>query len=381
MLKTIFYTLAAFCALSSGANANSSATPNWQTMIRQTPYWESKGAYANLVTIRQWVLQGSSFCENPERHILFDKRFRFLGYIDNGANSHETQALLNRKRETLAGEARAGNWLAGSSSSIGYPFALSCDQPHADLQQALSRYRGKDESARLWGTWDGMSIGNPDATVSLHQAMLQIFENRVAIGRFSFSSEILSTLAGKILIESGGRSRAHSADNARGIMQLSPAVLADCGLAKKFYYHRMAQVDCAFQLLEQNHRNLHPQFEATFGHLEEEKKQALYSMLLLQAYHGGAARVAALLNTEEHSEMKAAATESDTAALGNAAKYFAEHHTQYSAGDIALALIFHNLGRDKFGFDSLYYVIDVGIARHYACEALADLKGCSGSAD
>ena len=47
-----------------------------------------------------------------------------------------------------------------------------------------------------------------------------------------------------------------------------------------------------------------------------------------------------------------------------------------AAGDIALGMVFHNLGRDRFGFASLYYVTDVSIAIQEACARLGDLPGC-----
>jgi len=62
------------------------------------------------------------------------------------------------------------------------------------------------------------------------------------------------------------RSRA----GALGIMQLTPVVLEDCGLAKRFYFHRLAQIDCALYVLEQNHRVLSEPFAETFGHLPGE---------------------------------------------------------------------------------------------------------------
>src|SRR5690625_7636293 len=85
----------------------------------------------------------------------------------------------------------------------------------------------------------------------------------------------------------------------------------------------MAQVDCALRLLEQNHRNLEPIFNATFGHLPTDKASDLYALLLIQAYHGGVGRVAGLMSDPE---------------TQGAAQYFARHHERFSAGDIALEI-------------------------------------------
>jgi hypothetical protein len=56
---------------------------NWLDLVRQTPYWESQGMASNLTTIRRWVLLSEGYCSKPQRHILFDRRGQFVGFIDN----------------------------------------------------------------------------------------------------------------------------------------------------------------------------------------------------------------------------------------------------------------------------------------------------------
>lgn len=336
---------------------------DWQQIIRGSPYWISQGTFDNLTTLRRWVLTATAYCANPQRHILFDRRAQFLGYFANQDNSEATQALLNAYRAQMVVAGDVGTWVAGSELQAGYPFALNCDQPNANLEAAFARYIGKVPSARLWGTWDGMVIGTVDQTVSLHDALGLVFANRQALGRISLPEEILSTLAGKILIESGARPKAHSVADAKGIMQLSPAALSDCELAERFHFHRMAQIDCAFKLLEQNHRLLEPAFQSIFSHLPKDKSAELYAYLLLQAYHGGIGRIRDLLTDPD---------------MNGAAIYFARHAEKFSAGDIALGMVFHNLGRNQLGFYSWYYVVDVGIAKRYACRRLPELPGCAG---
>lgn len=349
-------------ALAQGEKpVQNSPAESWQAVVRASPYWVSQGAFQNLVTLRRWVLTGTAYCEQKNRHVLFDTRATFLGYINDSDSIEATQERLNHERARLAREGRVKQWVPGAVGRIGYPFALSCNQPDARLDLSLARYKGTDSSARLWGTWDGMRIGHKDEQVSLHEAIIQVYRDRVAQNRISLPEDVLSTLAGKTLIESGGRKLAHSSADARGIMQLSVSALNDCELDERFHFHRMAQVDCALRLLEQNHRNLEPVFKATFGHLPSDKYNDLYALLLIQAYHGGVGRVASLMNGTT---------------TQNAAKYFARHHERFSAGDIALGLVFHNLGRNQLGFASLYYVTDVGIATQVACAALDDLPGC-----
>ncbi len=334
---------------------------HWHDVIRQTPYWASQGMYVNLRTIRRWVLSTEAYCERRDRHLLFDARASFLAYVDDAETSAETQERLNSRRQSLAADGRVDAWVAGQDGVTGYPFALSCDQPDARLEESVARYSGADESARLWGTWDGMAIGTESDPVSLHRAIVEVFRDRSERGRISLPEDILSTLAGKTIIESGGLREAHSAADARGIMQLTPGALGDCELEREFHFHRMAQIDCALRLWEQNGRNLRPVFDQVFGHLPRRKAETLYSLLLLQAYHAGVGRMQSVLSDDE---------------LGRAARYFAEHHERFSAQDIALGLVFHNQGRADFGRASVYYLTDVLIAEEAACASVEQLPGC-----
>jgi hypothetical protein len=144
-------------------------------------------------------------------------------------------------------------------------------------------------------------------------------------------------------------------------MQLSPQALDDCRLTERFRLHRLAQIDCALYLLQQNHRNLEPAFAEVFGALPGPKAERLYQMLLVQAYHTGVGRVRSLLIDES---------------LNGPAHYFAAHAARFTAGDISLGMIFHNLGREDLGFAALYYVADVAIATEAACMRVDNLPGC-----
>ena len=357
----IFAFIAAALCFASGFSLANPPIDNWQEVVRQSPYWISKGAFDNLVTIRSWVLNSNSFCENRNRHILFDRRATFLGYISNGDTGEQTQQRLNNERKNLWQQQRVKFWLSGDENNYGYPFALSCDQPDAQLAVSLARYLGQEPTARLWGTWDGMRIGERENLVSLHEAITIVYNDRIKQNRISLPPAVLSTLAGKALIESGGQKAAHSAADARGILQLSPKALSDCGLEEQFHFHRMAQVDCALRLMEQNHRNLRPSFDKVFGNLPEKKSSELYSLLLIQAYHGGVGRVGDLLSEP---------------GLNAAALYFSAHAEKFSAGDIALGIIYHNLGRNQLGFASLYYLADNQVAKNLVCRETKNLPGC-----
>ena len=56
-----------------------------------------------------------------------------------------------------------------------------------------------------------------------------------------------------------------------------------------------------------------------------------------------------------------------------------EANNRFSAGDIAFGMIFHNLGRDRLGLASLYYVADVQVASDALCrtDTLQDTDFCN----
>jgi hypothetical protein len=327
---------------------------SWTQVVRTSPYWVSQGVYNNILTIRNWVLSESGYCSEPERHILFDMRGRFLAWISNGDKREDTQTRLNDTRHVLQEKGKVDTWLPGSESTTGYPFALACNQPHVNLDDAAARYLGTLPTERVWGAWDDLTFATSENPGTLHDALMYVYQTRLAQNRLTLPEELPRYLAGQILIESGGQARAHSGANARGILQLSPSALSDCRIKPRNYWHRLAQIDCALKLMDQNARNLRPAFEQRFGQLPEAKRNHLFTLLLVQAYHGGAARVQALLEDE---------------VLSLPAAYFAAHQTRFTAGDIAFGMVFHNLGRDRLGLASLYYVADVQQATDMLCRS------------
>ncbi|PCM44248.1 transglycosylase SLT domain-containing protein [Marinobacter sp. ANT_B65] len=324
----------------------------WTAIVRDSPYWASQGVYQNILTIRRWVLKEKGYCSSAERHILFDMRGQFLGWISNGTDRAATQKRLNDTRQSLHEKGRTEDWIAGDPDTKGYPFALACDQPHVNLDLAKDRYLGIQTRDRVWGVWDDLSFASREQPGSLHDALMYVVQHRSGQNRFALPEVLPRYLAGQILIESGGQAKAHSRANAKGILQLSPSALNDCQIKPGNYWHRLAQIDCALRLMHQNARNLRPAFEERFGHLPENKRNELFVLLLVQAYHGGAGRIQALLDDET---------------LAKPAEYFAANHQRFTAGDIAFGMVFHNLGRDRLGLASLYYVADVQLATEALC--------------
>ncbi|WP_225316863.1 MULTISPECIES: hypothetical protein [Marinobacter] len=334
---------------------------DWTSIVRGSPYWVSQGVYNNIVTIRRWVLKESGYCSDTDRHILFDMRGQFLGYIDDESSREATQKRLNDTRRTLATSGRAENWAVGGPAKTGYPFALACDQPHVNLDEAVARYLGTLPAELIWGAWDDLVFASQEKPEPLHDALMYVYETRQQ--RNNLPKSLPTYLAGQVLIESSGQQRAHSIADAKGILQLSPSALSDCQIKPANHWHRLAQIDCALRLMNQNARNLQEPFNQRFGELPAEKRDRLFTLLLVQAYHGGAGRVKALLDDDT---------------LSRPAAYFAREHDNFSAGDIAFGMVFHNLGRDRFGLASLYYVADVQLAAEALCKTarLGDASFC-----
>ena len=327
---------------------------DWHNLIRNSPYHFSKNFHSQISEIRQWVLFQQGFCSVKDRHILFNRRGEFLSYHDNLANSKSTQLKLNQIREKLFKDGRVSQFVKGSKDSLGFPFALNCDQPHADVYSAMNRLFGIKRKDRLWGTWDGLKAGTKKKPIALYQLVEQVYRAKSKIIEQPVVASELRHFLAQIIIESGAQKHGLSKANAIGLLQLKPDVLKDCQIPKTFYRHRMAQVDCAVRLFQQNRRNLLPVFNQRFGHLPAKKKTQLFSLLLTQSYHSGIGRMIGLL---------------EDAKLNKASQHFAKNHSSYSAGDIASGIIFHNLGRQDLGFASLYYVVDIAIVAKNLCDS------------
>lgn len=326
---------------------------NWHEAARKKPMTSAAGAFDNIQAIRQWVLYGQQVCTDKDKHILFDGVGNFLTDVPTRKHERkENQAKINQVRESLAKDARIEFWSPGKLTNPGYPFALACEQPDVDMKKATERFLGQNKSDRFHGTFAGVKVGSDKKTASLHEALKTVYDTRRKQGKLTFSSSQLGYLSGQVLIESGGKRDVKSTAKAVGVLQLLPSVLNKCGVKKGHYFNRIAQIDCALQLTEQNHRLLKAPFEERFASLPPAKKAELYDLLLIQAYHGGVGRLRALLVDPD---------------LSQPAQYYAKDHSPFSAGDIAFGMIFNNLGKKQLGMASLYYVADVTLAARELC--------------
>ena len=324
----------------------------WLQVVRHTPYVYSANWFRNLTNIRTWVLTESGYCSDTDRHLLFDIRANFLAYQADSLFRMNTQAALNATRKRLAQEGKVHTWVPGTADELGYPFALACHQPHVDLPSALARLLAWHEDFKVWGSWNGLQVGSARQPVALIDMAKVVFDKQSRLQQLPYPEQLWPLFVGQIVIESGAVKYTRSSAQALGMMQLMPDVLDDCDISDPYRQHRMAQLECATKLYGQNHRSLHKVFMQRFGHLPVAKQQQLYLLLLVQAYHGGVGRIASLLQPSSGSQ---------EAQLTQAAEYFAQHHQRFSAEDIALGLIYHNMGRKQLAMASLYYLVDVGI--------------------
>ena len=346
------YLISLLLCLPLSLRAADAPVPAWLQVVRDTPYVYSHNWFRNLTHIRTWVLTESGYCSDSDRHLLFDIRADFLAYQADSLFREKTQKALNSTRQRLAKEDKVHTWVPGSAKQLGYPFALACNQPHVDLNSALARLLGWHDDFKVWGSWNGIQVGSAKQPVALVDMAWAVFDKQSRLQNLPFPEQLWPLFAGQIVIESGAVQYTRSSAQALGMMQLMPEVLADCGITGRFQQHRMAQLECAAKLYGQNHRRLSPVFAERFGHLPKAKQERLYLLLLVQAYHGGVGRITSLL------AMPAIAKEN---ALSRAADYFAANHERFSAEDIALGLVYHNMGRKQLAMASLYYLVDVSI--------------------
>ncbi len=326
---------------------------NWHEAARKTPMTSIVGAFDNIQSIRQWVLYGQQVCTDKEKHILFDGVGNFLADVPTRKDERQqNQEKINQARLSLAQEARIDFWAPGKLSNPGYPFALACEQPDVDMKGATERYLGRHQDDRFHGTWAGVKVGSKNKPASLHDALKTVYEARRKEGKLTFPASQLSYLSGQVLIESGGKRDVKSSSRALGVLQLLPSVLHECGVKKNQYFNRIAQIDCALKLTEQNHKLLKTPFDERFASLPPHKQKELYDLILIQAYHGGVGRLRALLVDPE---------------LSLPAQYYAKDDRAFSAGDIAFGMIYNNLGKRQLGMASLYYVADVTLAARELC--------------
>lgn len=324
----------------------------WQEVIRETPYHSSIGFTNNIMAIRRWVLLSNGYCEVTQRHIVFDRRAAFLGWMSNPENATQRQQKLNDLREQLFNNKAVSDWIPGTEQQPGYPFALSCDQPDVNLDEAIQRLLSRN----VWGTWDGLAAGDEDNPVSLIETAELVWNHRQLQLKEPLEAIDFSLFLAQLLIESGAKKTALSRVNAIGILQLREGVLSDCNIPKKHWRHRMAQVDCAVRLYVLNRRNIEQPFNQLFGDLPEQKRNRLFSILLMQTYHSGIGNMRNLLTDSVQ---------------GKAAVYFAQNHMKFSAEDIATGMLYHNLGRQPWGWESLYYMIDIEIAEQALCQHIS----------
>jgi hypothetical protein len=316
-------------------------------LMRKMPYQHLKAGVAeNWKRARRDILLGEGICRDPKKHVLLSFNGEHVATIGNRSSKRATQSKINRTRRQLAKKRREG-YVLGTYSRIGYPFAFGCDAEYSErFLYGVKSYFGKTSGSRLKGSWKGVHFRKP---ASIRTVLKTLDDKKRRQGKISYPKRVSHLLFGLLAIESGGYKKARSKANARGILQILPSQLKRCGVPRMYYYHRIAQADCALTLLESIHRHIYDDFLVRFRHLPRKKGEELYARLMVQSYHTGMETVRKLLNGRG-SESKAA-------------RYYAKHQHVFSAADIALGMMMHNIGRGslRIGLASARYVIDAEV--------------------
>lgn len=112
--------------------------------------------------------------------MFFDQRGRLLTWMDNEETGLASQEKLNNIRLQLHKINRVNRWVEGSTSTVGYPFALRCDQPWVDIHASIDRVKGIVLKSKVWGIWDGVKAGTESNPISAWRAWLdQCFNTAV----------------------------------------------------------------------------------------------------------------------------------------------------------------------------------------------------------
>src|SRR5690625_3950525 len=104
LLFTLNHSALALDRKTAEKQSQNPAAESWRSVVRASPYWMSQGAFQNLVTLRRWVLTGAAYCEQKHRHVVFNTRASFLGYIVVGDIIEATTQLMKYARACLAQE-------------------------------------------------------------------------------------------------------------------------------------------------------------------------------------------------------------------------------------------------------------------------------------
>ncbi len=194
-LAVIFILTASVATSAQEAPPDSGESSEWTRVVRTSPYWVSQGVFENILTIRRWVLKESGYCSSADRHVLYDMRGRFLAWISDGDDREATQRLLNATRQSLYENNKVEDWVPGETGQTGYPFALSCDQPHVNVDEAVARYLGTLPADRIWGAWDDLIFATSGAPESLHDALMYVFNHRSNQNRLTLPQALPRYLA------------------------------------------------------------------------------------------------------------------------------------------------------------------------------------------
>lgn len=300
----------------SSANAQSVGD-----MIRKLPFDILRpGVAERWKETRTDVLLNIEECEE-DRTLMLSMNGEFLGHVQRIPETEDAE--LSEYARKSFNQRQIDDWrrqqprrVINAYDNIGYPFAYSCTDENRDfILQGISNYH--DSEITPWGPYEFTGMIAPKEAFDV-----------VAQRHPDVPTQAGNLLRGQYVVESGGDAHARSDKHALGAMQIIPYNLEHiCGLEENEFTHKLAQIDCAFTITQENAERLEDSFENVFSHLPEEKKNALFSYFLAHSYHAG---------VNNFVDMMKSGIE------GRAVRWYAQNHDPYSADDIMFGIVFHN---------------------------------------
>lgn len=320
-------TLAAI-ALATTLPATAQTAQSVGDMIRKLPYDVLEPQVAQRwKETRTDVLLNIGECEE-DRTLMVSMNGELLDHVrripENSQTSHSEYARRRFNQEQIDDWRRQQTKkVTNAYDGIGYPFAYSCTNENREfILQGIDSYNDRTISA--WGPYEFTG------TITPKEAFDLVSEQHPEVPELASK-----LLRGQYVVESGGDAHARSDKHALGAMQIIPYNLEHiCDLDTSEFNNKLAQIDCAFTLTQNNAERLEPYFENVFAHLPNQKKENLFSNLLTHSYHAG---------VNNFVDMMRPGIE------GRAARWYADNHEPYSADDIMFGIVFHNYDAKEDG--------------------------------
>jgi hypothetical protein len=319
--------------------------------VRNQPYDViTEDVFENWYELRSWVLLSDGPCGEKDSHIFANINGEYLGCFKNDSSLVSQQGFIDQYRKELY-EQNISDVVLNQRS--GYPFAYNCD--NESFKEAIGRMTGDSTDYLLSGSWEHISVPEQNP-ISIIEAVHLINEKN----NHNLPEDILKRFFGQIVIESRGKKDLRSRKGARGMMQILPSVLERCGVEPQYYEHRFAQIDCALDQLNRSYHIMQSRVDRALPNIDATRRDELAQWMATHAYHAGSGRMSRLFGPTR------------TGAAARELNQHSEKYKNFTAEDLGIFLINHNIGRDGIGRATMKYTLDTQVAgdaiERYMCE-------------